>query len=252
MALFDSGVPLANVALSDTFNTWRVRTNQISTQAAGLASNNVFTGTTNTFGTLNATAANFTTLQADAIDFDGDLTVDNITANTYAGTLTTAAQPNITSVGTLTGLTVSATISGSVSGSAATATSATTAGTVTTAAQPNITSVGTLTGLTVSSTINGTTSGNAQAPQHKSGNYTMVAGDFIIATAGGITLTLPASPSAGDTVTVKDGTGAAETTSFTVARNGSNIASSASDLTFDKNFAEITMSYIDGTIGWSV
>ena len=80
MALFDSGVPLANVALSDTFNTWRVRTNQINTQAAGLASNNVFTGTTNTFGTLNATAANFTTLQADAIDFDGDLTVDNITA----------------------------------------------------------------------------------------------------------------------------------------------------------------------------
>ena len=109
-----------------------------------------------------------------------------------------------------------------------------------------------MTGLTVSSTISGTTDGNAQAPQHKSGNYTMVAGDFIIATAGSITLTLPASPSAGDTVTVKDGTGAAETTNFTIARNGSNIASAASDLTFDKNFAEITMSYIDGTIGWSV
>ena len=49
-------------------------------------------------------------------------------------TLTTAAQPNITSVGTLTGLTVSGNI----------------AGTLTTAAQTNITSVGTLTGLTVS------------------------------------------------------------------------------------------------------
>ena len=46
-------------------------------------------------------------------------------------TLTTAAQPNITSVGTLTGLTVSGNI----------------AGTLTTAAQTNITSVGTLTGL---------------------------------------------------------------------------------------------------------
>ena len=48
-------------------------------------------------------------------------------------TLTTAAQPNITSVGTLTGLTVSGNI----------------AGTLTTAAQTNITSVGTLSALSV-------------------------------------------------------------------------------------------------------
>ena len=61
-----------------------------------------------------------------------------------------------------------------------------------------------------------------------------------------------ASPSAGDTVTIKDGTGAAATTTFTVARNGSKIASSATDLVFDKNFAEITMSYVNATIGWSV
>ena len=73
-----------------------------------------------------------------------------------------------------------------------------------------------------------------------------------MASAGSITITLPASPSAGDYVTIKDGTGAAETTSFTVGSNSSNIASSASDLTFDKNFAEITLVYINGTIGWSV
>jgi hypothetical protein len=53
-------------------------------------------------------------------------------------------------------------------------------------------------------------------------------------------------------VGIKDGTGAAATTTFTVARNGSNIASSATDLTFDVNFGEITMSYIDAIIGWSV
>jgi len=81
---------------------------------------------------------------------------------------------------------------------------------------------------------------------------TITSGQFIVATAGSITLTLPSSPSAGDFVIVKDGTGAAATTSFTVARNGSNIASSATDLTFDKNFAEITMTYINGIIGWSV
>ena len=51
-------------------------------------------------------------------------------------TLTTAAQPNITSVGTLTGLTVSGNI----------------AGTLTTAAQTNITSLGTLSALTVTGT----------------------------------------------------------------------------------------------------
>ena len=52
-------------------------------------------------------------------------------------TLTTAAQPNITSVGTLTGLTVSGN----------------TALTLNTSAQPNITSVGTLTALTISGNL---------------------------------------------------------------------------------------------------
>jgi len=57
------------------------------------------------------------------------------------GTLQTAAQPNITSLGTLTGLTVSSAISGSVTGSAAT---------VTGSSQAAITSVGTLSSLAVS------------------------------------------------------------------------------------------------------
>ena len=90
------------------------------------------------------------------------------------------------------------------------------------------------------------------APTLTGVNLAATAGQFIVATAGSITITLPASPSAGDFVIVKDGTGAAATTSFAVARNGSNIASSATDLTFDKNFAEITLPYIDGSIGWSV
>ena len=89
-------------------------------------------------------------------------------------------------------------------------------------------------------------------PILKGTSYTANVGEFIVASAGGITITLPATPSAGDTVTVKDGTGDAAATPFTVARNGSNIAASATDLIFDKNYAEITMTYIDGTIGWSV
>tara|TARA_R100001015_G_C4550811_1_gene112707 strand:- start:39 stop:701 length:663 start_codon:yes stop_codon:yes gene_type:complete len=103
---------------------------------------------------------------------------------------------------------------------------------------------------------NGTTwtsaTGGIDAPTIVSGNTNATSGQFLVASAGSITITLPAGPSAGDFVVVKDGTGAAATTTFTVARNGSNIASSASDLVFDKNFAEITMTYIDATIGWSV
>jgi hypothetical protein len=104
----------------------------------------------------------------------------------------------------------------------------------------------------VTSNIQTQLNAKAAYPIQKGIDYTAVSGDVIVVTAGSVTITLPATPSAGDTVGIKDGTGAAATSSFTVARNGENIASSATDLTFDVNFGEITMSYIDGTIGWSV
>ena len=71
-------------------------------------------------------------------------TFNTVFATSLSGTLTTAAQTNITSVGTLTNLTVTNTITGSVSGSAAT---------VTGAAQTAITSVGTLTALAVTGNV---------------------------------------------------------------------------------------------------
>ena len=74
-----------------------------------------------------------------------------------------AAQPNITSVGTLTNLTVSGNVTanlfiGNILGNLTNAVFATTAGTVTTNAQPNITSVGTLVDLTVTNNITNTIS----------------------------------------------------------------------------------------------
>jgi hypothetical protein len=98
---------------------------------------------------------------------DGSFAANVITATLIgsantAGTVTTAAQPNITSVGTLTSATVTGNISaGNVSATTFTGAlsgAATTAGTVTTNAQPNITSVGTLTDLNVSG--NGVFGGN--------------------------------------------------------------------------------------------
>ena len=86
----------------------------------------------------------------------GNLVVQNAnlgnlaTANFFTGTLTTNAQPNITSVGTLTTLQIAGT--GSVTGANLVSANFIT-GTLTTAQQPNITSVGTLGNLSVQGNI---------------------------------------------------------------------------------------------------
>ena len=82
----------------------------------------------------------------------------NVATAGVAGTVTTNAQPNITSVGTLTSLVVTGNItSGNVYANSGTIGAGLLTGTLTTAAQPNITSTGTLTSLTV--TANVTTGG---------------------------------------------------------------------------------------------
>ena len=86
---------------------------------------------------------------------------NNVTANYVTGTLTTAAQPNITSVGTLSSLKVTADVeSGNVYANTGTINATNLGGILTTASQTNITSVGTLTSLEVSGN---TTSGNIYA-----------------------------------------------------------------------------------------
>lgn len=72
-----------------------------------------------------------------------NLTSNTLSANSIAGIITTANQPNITELGTLSTLTVAGNASANnLSGN-------TISGTLTTAAQPNITSVGTLSALNV-------------------------------------------------------------------------------------------------------
>jgi len=78
----------------------------------------------------------------------------NVATSGTAGTVTTNAQPNITSVGTLTSLAVTGNItSGNVYANSGTIGAGSLTGTLTTAAQPNITSVGTLSSLTVTANI---------------------------------------------------------------------------------------------------
>lgn len=193
---------LANVALSDTFNTWRVRTNQIIADAASTSNTTTFTanvgfsgfvtsslipsanitydlGTSgnawrdlylsgNTIYLGNATISTgdnrviisiggaevFNAQEGGAGSFDGEITAPTVTANSFVGTISTAAQPNITSVGSLTTLSVGQITGTSGAGFAGLVTAPTVnannvGGTLSTAAQPNITSVGTLSSLSV-------------------------------------------------------------------------------------------------------
>ena len=69
---------------------------------------------------------------------------------------------------------------------------------------------------------------------------------------GGVTVTLPASPSIGDQVSFCDQGYDFDSNSLTVGRNSSNIANAASDLTVSTEGAAFTLVYSgDATTGWT-
>jgi hypothetical protein len=253
---------------------------------ARLANSNVVLGnTTLALGTTTTTIAGLSSVTSTS--FVGALTG----AATTAGTVTTAAQPNITSVGTLTSLGVSGNITAAnitantgvftgngsglsaiaganVTGTVANATFATsagTAGTVTTAAQPNITSVGTLTSLGVNGTITGVNitantgvfTGNGAAltnlnasnvssgtlAQARLANSNVILGSTTLA-LGTTTTTIAGLSSVTSTTFVGALTGAATTagTVTTAAQpNITSVSTSFAGLTFVAN-AQISMS----------
>jgi hypothetical protein len=124
--------------------------------AANITANTgVFTG--NGSGLTNLAGANVTGTVANAtyaLDAGNATNATSATSATTAGTVTTNAQPNITSVGTLTSVAVTGnTTAGNVYANSGTIGASSLTGTLTTNAQPNITSVGTLTGLGVNGNI---------------------------------------------------------------------------------------------------
>jgi len=88
----------------------------------------------------------------------------------------------------------------------------------------------------------------------KTASFTATNGDgfFVDTNGGAITATLPASPSAGNIVYIKDYQGTFGTNACTVARNGSNIRGEASDFLLEKNNAGAVFIYVDATEGWQV
>jgi hypothetical protein len=194
----------ANLVFNSTTNTLTLTNGAANISnvnvSGNLTSPNIINGTTNirliesgnialtVGGTSNVvvvttTGANVTgTLNVSGNANVGNLGATNVVATLLTGTLTTAAQPNITSVGTLSSLSVTGNIgAGNVNaGNLLTANYLT--GTLTTAAQPNITSVGTLSSLSVTANI---TAGNVNAGNLLTANY--VAGTLTTAAQPNIT-----------------------------------------------------------------
>jgi len=75
-------------------------------------------------------------------------------------------------------------------------------------------------------------------------------GYFIDTTSGTVTVTLPASPKIGDTITINDYAGTFNTNNITLNRNGSNINGTAADGILFTNSQTVTLVYLDSTRGW--
>jgi len=87
-------------------------------------------------------------------------------------------------------------------------------------------------------------SGNTTAEEGK--------GYLINASNNDVTLTLPLSPSEGDTVAAVDLYNMATTNVITIGRNGENIEGESQDLVIDIDGAGFTMVFSDSTRGWTI
>lgn len=86
----------------------------------------------------------------------------------------------------------------------------------------------------------------------QTGNFTAVSGNGypVNTTSGAVTVTLPASPSAGNYVQLTDYAGTWATNNVTVGRNSSNINGVAADVVLAIRRESIAFVYIDATQGW--
>jgi len=84
------------------------------------------------------------------------------------------------------------------------------------------------------------------------GATTMVSGRgyFVNTTSSAFTMTLPASPSLGDNVSIIDYAGTFDSNTCTVGRNSQPIQGAAADMTVTTERAAFTLVYVDSTHGW--
>ena len=117
--------------------------------------------------------------------------------------------------------------------------------TITIPAGATITNNGTQTGFGRTGTVDWQTT-------IKTSGFTAVNGEgyFCNTTGGAFTVTLPASPSVGDIVAIKDYAATFGTNALTLGRNSSNIGGIAENLDLATDQQSITLIYADATKGW--
>ncbi len=88
----------------------------------------------------------------------------------------------------------------------------------------------------------------------KTSAFTAVSGEgyFVNTTSAAITVTLPASPSVGAIVAIKDYANTADTNNITIARNGSNIDGGTDNPLITNEGGAATFVYGDATKGWQI
>ena len=88
----------------------------------------------------------------------------------------------------------------------------------------------------------------------KTSGFTAVSGEgyFCDTSSGAFSVTLPASPSSGNIVAIKDYKFTADTANITILRNGSNIQGTATNYNITGEGDSIVLVYADSTQGWLV
>ena len=86
----------------------------------------------------------------------------------------------------------------------------------------------------------------------KTSPFTSVSGKgyFVNTTSGAVTVTLPASPSAGDIVSLKDYANTWDTNNVTLGNNSSKINGVCGNSTLSTEDQSVTLVYVDSTRGW--
>jgi hypothetical protein len=86
----------------------------------------------------------------------------------------------------------------------------------------------------------------------KTAPFTGVSGNgyFVNTTCGAVTVTLPATPSAGDIISIADYASTFQTNNLTLCRNGSKINGVCGNAALSTQGQSITLVYVDGTRGW--
>jgi len=143
------------------------------------------------------------------------------------------------------------TLSGDITGSGTTAITASIASNAVGADELNVSGNGT-SGQVLSSDGDGSFSWVAQGGTYTPSaisTATTAVKDYLYILTASLTLTLPASPSAGDSIKIANLSGVA---TCVIGRNGSNIMATAEDMTLDDNTANFELIYTNATQGWVI